>query len=279
MTRKWLIVMFAIAIMVAGLGLPSSDVKAQSNYITHVVQSGETLGKIAYRYCTTWKVIYDVNRDTIGKDPNFIQPGMALTIPANCDKGGSITPPANGVYDRGPISHATGIYLAPYYTVAWGDTLSSIGQRFGVPWQDIATANGIKGTLIYAGQTLLIPDGSSGTTPPPPEQGPAERVYFQPGAVSASRSGIINQGVPKSYILGARSGQVITVQSVSHGEPLGISIGNTRGDLLPVTGVNSQIKNNVSVTLPESGDFIVTIRPITLPEGPQLAFDVTFTIP
>ena len=279
MTRKWLILIFSVATMVAGLGLTSSEASAQTNYATHVVQSGETLGKIAYRYCTSWKVVYDINRDTIGKDPNFIQPGMALTIPANCDKGGSITPPASGVYDRGPISHATGIYLAPYYTVAWGDTLSSIGQRFGLPWQDIATANGIKGTLIYAGQTLLIPDGSSATTPPPPEQGPAERVYFQPGAVSATRSGIINQGVPKSYILWARSGQVITVQSVSHGEPLGISIGNTRGDLLPVTGVNSQIKNNVSVTLPESGDFIVTIRPLTLPENPQLAFDVTFTIP
>lgn len=279
MTRKWLILIFSVAIMVAGLGLTSSEASAQTNYATHVVQSGETLGKIAYRYCTSWKVVYDINRDTIGEDPNFIQPGMALTIPANCDKGGLITPPASGVYDRGPISHATGIYLAPYYTVAWGDTLSSIGQRFGLPWQDIATANGIKGTLIYAGQTLLIPDGSSATTPPPPEQGPAERVYFQPGAVSATRSGIINQGVPKSYILWARSGQVITVQSVSHGEPLGISIGNTRGDLLPVTGVNSQIKNNVSVTLPESGDFIVTIRPLTLPENPQLAFDVTFTIP
>lgn len=279
MNRKWLILLFAVAIMVASLGFTASNAVAQTNYITHVVQTGDTLGKIAYRYCTTWKVIYDINRDTIGKDPNFIEPGMALTIPANCDKGGTISPPQSGVYDRGPISHATGVYRAPYYTVAWGDTLSSIGQRFGVPWQDIATANGIKGSLIYAGQTLLIPDESSGTTPPPPEQGPAERVYFQPGATSASRSGIINQGVPKSYILGARSGQVITVQSVSHGEPLVISIGNTRGDLLPVTGVNSQIENNVSVTLPESGDFIVAIRPITLPEGPQLAFDVTFTIP
>ncbi len=280
MTRKWLTFIVAIAIMAAGLGFTASETRAQSNYTTHVVQSGETLGKIAYRYCTTWKVIYDINRDTIGKDPNFIQPGMALTVPANCDKGGSatVTPPASGVYDRGPINHATGVYRAPYYTVAWGDTLSSIGQRFGVAWQDIAAANGVKGTTIYAGQTLLIPDGST-TITPAPEQGPAERVYFQPGATSASRSGVINQGVPKSYILGARAGQTIKVETVSHGEPLGISIGNTRGDLLPVTGVNSQINNSVSVVLPETTDYIVTVRPLTLPESPQLAFDVTFTIP
>ena len=81
----------------------------------------------------------------------------------------------------------------------------------------------IKRSLTYAGQTLLVPDESIATTPPPPEQGP--------------------------------------------------------GDLLPITGINSQIENNISVTLPENGDFIVTIRPVMLPEGPQLAFDVTFAIP
>jgi LysM repeat protein len=278
MKQKWFYLLLFFTITAASLGLSANQASAQTTYTTHVVERGETLGKIAYRYCTTWKAVYDINRDSIGDDPNLIQPGMVLTVPANCDKGGSTTPPASGVYDRGPITHATGIYRAPYYTVAWGDTLSSIGQRFGVPWQDIATANGIKDTLVYAGQTLLIPDGSSGTTAPP-EQGPAERVYFQPGAVSATDSGIINQGIPKSYILWARSGQVLNLQPVSHGEPLGITIGNTRGDLLPVTGVNSQIKNSVAVTLPESGDFIVTVRPLTLPENPQLTFDITFTIP
>jgi len=162
--------------------------------------------------------------------------------------------------------------------VAWGDTLSAIGQRFGVAWQNIATANGVKGILIYAGQTLLIPDGSTAITPAP-EQGPAERVYFQPRAISAVRTGVINQGVPKSYILGARAGQTITVSTISHGELLGITIGNTRGDLLPVTGVNSQINNTVSVVLPETTDYIVTVRPLTLPGNPQLAFDITFIIP
>ncbi len=279
MTRKWLVLLFVFAIVSTSMGFSVTDARAQSTYVTYVVQSGDTLGKIAYRYCTSWKTIYDINRDTIGNNPNIIQTGMALTVPASCDKGGSgtVTPPAIGASDRGPIDHATGTFRAPYYTVAWGDTLSSVGQRFGVPWQDIATANGVKGTLIYAGQTLLIPDGST-TITPAPEQGPAERVSFQPGAVSDSRSGLINQGVPKSYILWAHGGQTITVNTISHGEPLVISIGNTRGDLLPATGVNSQINNSVSVKLPESGDFIVTIRPITLPENPMLAFDITFII-
>ena len=178
MKHKWLALLLILAVTVIAAGLSASTAYAQS-YVHHIVAPGDTLGKIAYRYCTSWKDIYAINRDTIGNDPNVIQPGMALTIPAHCDKGGSsaISPPASGAVDSGPINHATGVYRAPYYTVAWGDALSSIGQRFGVPWQEIATANGVKGTLIYAGQTLLIPtDGGTGTLPP--LQTPPERVYF-----------------------------------------------------------------------------------------------------
>ncbi len=47
------------------------------------------------------------------------------------------------------------------YTVKSGDTLSGIGQRFGVSWQKIYAAN--KGKikdpdLIYPGQEFVIPD-------------------------------------------------------------------------------------------------------------------------
>jgi LysM repeat protein len=44
------------------------------------------------------------------------------------------------------------------YTVQQGDTLTSIGQRFGVPWQAIAAANGLpENTLLQLGQQLVIP--------------------------------------------------------------------------------------------------------------------------
>ena len=273
MIRKLLNLSLVITIIAASFGFGVTKAMAQTAYIQYRVQTGDTLGKIAYRYCTDWKTIYNINRDTIGSNPNYIQADLLLTVPANCDRGGE----ESSTNDRGPITHATGIYRAPYYTVAWGDTLFSIGQRFGMDWQDIAAANGVNDTLVYAGETLLIPDGTTEVTPAP-EQGPAERVSFKTGSTSDSRTGVINLGVPKSYILWAQGGQTITVKTVSHGEPLVISIGNTRGDLLPLVGTNSQIKNNVSVVLPESGDFIVTVRPITGPESPQLAFDVTFII-
>lgn len=48
------------------------------------------------------------------------------------------------------------------YTVQSGDTLSGIGAKLGVNWQNIASANGISSPYtIYPGQVLVIPGGSS----------------------------------------------------------------------------------------------------------------------
>ena len=44
------------------------------------------------------------------------------------------------------------------YTVVSGDTLSAIGERYGVSYQAIAQANGIENPhLIYPGQVFTIP--------------------------------------------------------------------------------------------------------------------------
>jgi murein DD-endopeptidase MepM/ murein hydrolase activator NlpD len=50
------------------------------------------------------------------------------------------------------------------YVVQAGDTLSSIGRRYGVSVNDLATANGlINPNLIYVGQRLKIPRATSAT--------------------------------------------------------------------------------------------------------------------
>ena len=43
------------------------------------------------------------------------------------------------------------------YTIARGDTLSAIAQRFNVPLADLKIRNGISGEKIMVGQKLLIP--------------------------------------------------------------------------------------------------------------------------
>lgn len=53
----------------------------------YIVQPGDFLIKIAarpdiYDDGDQWRKIYDANKDIIGPDPNLIQPGMTLVIPA-----------------------------------------------------------------------------------------------------------------------------------------------------------------------------------------------------
>ena len=52
------------------------------------------------------------------------------------------------------------------YVVQRGDTLSRIAARYGVSVGALVAANGIRNAnLVYTGQRLLIPGGSSGSTP------------------------------------------------------------------------------------------------------------------
>lgn len=102
--------------------------------VTHVVQPGENLFRIALKYGTTVEAIAATNGIV---NPNVVYVGQQLTIPQ-----GSVTP--------GP-----GVR---YHVVQPGETLSGIAMRYGTtPWA-IAAANGIANiNYVYAGQTLRIP--------------------------------------------------------------------------------------------------------------------------
>lgn len=62
--------------------MDEEDIKLykESEAITYTVQSGDNLSKIANKFNTTWKKIYEDNKDIIGDDPNLIKPGQVLTI-------------------------------------------------------------------------------------------------------------------------------------------------------------------------------------------------------
>ena len=77
-----------------------------------------------------------------------------------------------------------------YYTVRWGDTLSSIGVRAGVnPWT-IANANGLSNVnYIWVGQVLWIPAYQPVYNPPPQTScGYWRAVYFGDTMFSISRA-------------------------------------------------------------------------------------------
>ncbi|GBD08061.1 Muramidase-2 [Candidatus Thermoflexus japonica] len=105
--------------------------------ITHVVQPGETLFRIALRYGTTVEAIVQANNLI---NPDFIVPGQRLVIPT---AGTPAETPAGG--ER-------------IYIVQPGDNLFRIGLKFNMLWTAIAARNGITNpNAIYPGQRLIIP--------------------------------------------------------------------------------------------------------------------------
>ncbi len=55
--------------------------------------------------------------------------------------------------------------MPPTYTVQPGDTLSAIGERYGVPWPELAAVNGIPdANLIFPGQRFTIRRGNGEET-------------------------------------------------------------------------------------------------------------------
>lgn len=105
--------------------------------VTHVVQPGETLFRIAVRYGTTVEAIVRANQLV---NPDFIVPGQRLVIPTGSATGGA---PTGG--ER-------------IYIVQPGDNLFRIGLKFNMSWTVIAARNGITNpNAIFPGQRLIIP--------------------------------------------------------------------------------------------------------------------------
>lgn len=100
------------------------------DYISYVVQPGDTLSGIARRYGTSYQILAALN--TI-PDPDLIYPGQTIRLP----EGGAAA--------------------AKYYTIRAGDTLSQIAGHFDTTVKELENLNGMNGSgIIYAGSTLRI---------------------------------------------------------------------------------------------------------------------------
>jgi len=147
-----------LVIPVAGPSSPSTS--ADSSY---VVQYGDTLSGIAYRFGVTVDALVQANGLV---NPNWIYAGQRLTVP-----GAASPAPA-------PAPTTT------YYTVQKGDTLAKIAVRFDVRIWDIVTLNNIANpNLIYAGQRLAVPKTFSATSSTSSRPGCEHLTWPREGAV------------------------------------------------------------------------------------------------
>ncbi|MGQ0601367.1 MAG: LysM peptidoglycan-binding domain-containing protein [Anaerolineales bacterium] len=129
-TRTWIYVGQTI-IIPSGATVPPAPQPVPGTY---VVQAGDNLFRIALRFNTTVLALQQAN----GLFSTRIYAGQRLVIPG----AGAPVPPPGGQRT---------------YIVQRGDTLFRIGLRYGVTVAALQAANGLRGTLIYAGQTLVIP--------------------------------------------------------------------------------------------------------------------------
>ncbi len=117
------------------------------NFVYHRVRRGETLSTIARRYRTSVRKIMRANNL---RRSNYIVAGRLLKIP---QRGYEYRPPK-----RKKLKPKHG----PTHTVARGDSLWIIANRYGTTAQKIQRLNNLSSAALYIGQILILPQDASG---------------------------------------------------------------------------------------------------------------------
>ena len=123
----------------------AEQVKEVSDSFTHIVKRGESLGSIAKKYHVSVSNIKKWN----GLRYDVIQAGQRLTI----YRSGA---PMAQVGKKPEKSNTTAQASNKTHTVKNGETLSSIGRKYGCSANDIKNWNGLKNNNIKVGQKLKI---------------------------------------------------------------------------------------------------------------------------
>ncbi|WP_143810589.1 muramidase family protein, partial [Oenococcus oeni] len=128
----------------------TSSSSTSSSSKSYTVASGDTLTSIAKAYGTTVSAIATANNIS---NPDYIYVGEVLTIGSSTSTSTSST------------SSSSTSSSSKSYTVASGDTLTSIAKAYGTTVSAIATANNISNPdYIYVGEVLTIGSSTSTST-------------------------------------------------------------------------------------------------------------------
>jgi len=158
--RRLVIILSTLALL---LLTPIYVFAQDGSQLTHTVQAGENLFRIALKYSTTVDAIAQANNIT---NPNIVFVGQVLVIPQGStppvvQPGGTITPSASPAQ---PITPPT----ETIHVVQPGENLFRIALKYNLPTAVVASYNNITNpNLVYVGQRLRIPPGGVLTEPQP----------------------------------------------------------------------------------------------------------------
>jgi LysM repeat protein len=190
--RRCVVLLGVIMCVLSGTLVLPVKAAPPSDSRVHVVQRGENLTGIAWRYGTTAAALIEANRLT---NPNWIYVGQRLSIPS----AGSAAYAATAEYhvvrpgqsletiaaqyrvSTNALARANGIHnpnlifvgqrlrvagLGPaaetIHVVRHGEALAQIARRYGVTVSGLVQANGLNNpNFVYVGQRLRIPAGGS----------------------------------------------------------------------------------------------------------------------
>lgn len=212
--------------------------------VTHVVQPGDTLLSLTYRYDTSAERIAELNHLVNGGQ---LYAGQTLNIA----QGGAPIP-------RG--------YL---YTAQPGDNILSLAQRYGVSLQDIARANHLDDApILFPNQRLVIPGGADA---PALVELPDPILDFTLDPLPATQGRTLGMRVRTgrpAVVTGAFMGRPIafgTADGLQHGAVFGVHPLTARG-LYPLmvfvrdeAGALVHVDANVLVTEAGYGSQVVNI--------------------
>lgn len=152
---------------------------------TYTVKPGDNLTRIAAAIGTTVPAIVALNP---ALDPNHIQVGQVLTVPATDSK----PEPAPPTPEPEPEPEPEPPKPLPTYAIKAGDTLTRIAARYDLTWQQLAALTpGIDPNRLRVGQVINVP--AAKPKPDPPEKPKSEPKPEEPKMTNV-RIGVLNVG-------------------------------------------------------------------------------------
>lgn len=230
----------------------------ESKLLTHKVERGESLWKVASMYGVSQQELAALNKMKLS---DTLDVGRVLRVP----QGGHLIPASKRTAPKSPAKarptvakastakSAAGRAALPAdgtYTVQDGDSLWLVAHQFGLKSDDIRKANGLKTDVLQVGQTLVLTASAAPVAPdlPPPAVGGTGATLGAPGtellpppATGLGPEGVAPIGPAPAPLTGADAGVGAATLPPPGGEttvappPAGGAAGTTTDAALPKT--------------------------------------------